>query len=431
MNRDTIIKTNFIFKKFEEINAKIWNIDTDIFNMWKRFIDLLKTKFSFNDFNFNELIIEPIPHPDNDNKKDNYFFIRINGIDVTPRKHQPEKGWSNSATRQFLQIGSSFGLIIYSPDQKIDNGAIFKISPKIASILNDDFDWGYFLLVVIKNSVFSCAKHINNLGHSLFFCYVMRVNPNILKSFENTIQFDWRRNQKKNWPFHSKEFSICEEYAKTIYEQTYGQLVNFLSEYIFDNVINDLFDEIATKEESESLFADKINLEDQELKIEFISMEENENYLKNIKKYDKLLSNERSKLRQSIIEDRAKNKCKYSDLSLLKETYIDFSEAAHIYDIKSIKKQIRNYLILKQSDLNDEHVIEIIKQASNSNNGLLMPRDIHEAYDRDTFQFDISGDIIYQKENEEKIISLSLQNCKIRNDVLNSQMIDFLKKRLI
>lgn len=422
-----IEKINEIFVRFEKINAKIWNIDTDVFNTWKIFIENLNNNFIYEDFIYNKLVIETIPHPNSKKKNESYYFIKINNIDVTPTKKNKEKGWAKSTLRQFLQEGSAFGIIIYSPGDKLINESSFHISSKIANLINN-FRWEFLILSTIKNSIFSQAPHIRNFGLSMFYAYVINKDENILYEMSTVVEFKWARTKAKNKAFHSRNLQ-AKENGRKIYQQTYKGLVKYLNSiFNFDFVINDLFETIVGIP-IEYNTEDYLISEKEFIYEPFTNREKMEDYNKNINSAKRLLDSERGKLRNELILYRAKNKKRYCDIELDDEPFLENTEAAHIFPISEIKQQII-YQLKNDPYIGEEFIACLIKQASNKNNGLLLPNSIHKEFDRNTFQFDIKGNIIFQKENFEKMQSLKIVNSKIKKEVLNDEMIDFLKKRI-
>lgn len=435
ISNDLIDKISDIFKKFISIDSKIWNIDTNVSNTWKRFKENLYKNFEFDNFHYKNLQIVAVSHPKPEpNKTDNsYFLVEIDKKNVTPRTGDNSKGWSKSGVRQFLQVGSAFGIIMYSPDDDFSSGLSFNISAKIATLLTGN-GWEHLILSSIKNSLFSHAKHINNFGLSLFFAYIIKENKDILKSIHDKLWFKWckdksnKKNHCTNKPFDSKDI-LAISCGEKIYSQTYKDLVTtLLSAFNFDFVINYLYESVANDSNNNYAISDFDDKKYQDNKLRTCS--DLEDYTRKIKHFNQKVDKERAKFRQILLSNREiTNKEKYCDIELLEEPFITYLDAAHIFEISSIKYEIRHFLKTNLYGLEDV-ITKITKYASNHNNGLLLPVDVHRAFDRNTFQFDTQGNIIYQKENIEEIRNLGIEKSKIKKCVLNHEMISFLKMRI-
>lgn len=312
IDKELIKKINKILKKFRENESKIWNIDTDILKTWERFKNNLRKNFEFDSFDYKTLKIIPVPHKDNKKINENYFVIEINKINITPRTGKVENGWSKSGVRQFLQEGSAFGIIMYSPGDNFDDGASFNISPKIARLL-EDHGWGDLILASIKNSFFSYANHIKNFGLSLFIAYVINENENILEKMDEKIWFEWvraKRTRKKTVKSFYSDDNLAIEYGKKIYDNTYKGLVGKMTaSFSFEFAINYLYEQICESDVNNS--QEDINYYDFNNN-NFFDSKDLEYHLHKMKDYSKQLSTKRSKLRQLLLDARTKNNKWYS-----------------------------------------------------------------------------------------------------------------------
>ncbi len=166
-------KIEYIYKTLacnnKEISGKqfvnIWNIDTNVFNTWERFIDIVVS----NKIRSNKLMISKVI-----GKKD-YFILEIDGINVNPRKQSSEpskfkEDWSKGAVRQFLQEATALGFIHW--DSNTFEGT---------HILDDDFynlidgykTWADIIMNAIIKGCFSHCNYINWFSASILYTSAM------------------------------------------------------------------------------------------------------------------------------------------------------------------------------------------------------------------------------------------------------------------
>lgn len=95
------------------------------------------------------------------------------------------------------------------------------------------------------------------------------------------------------------------------------------------------------------------------------------------------------------------------------------AEAAHIIDVATLKEKYINE--------NDDNYISLV---SDPNNGLIMKHEYHKSFDRGQWYFDNNGYMIVPYENNEYLFkTLKLKKIKIRPEIFNATMKDFLKKQ--
>lgn len=429
INKEIINKINEIFLHFQNIDAKLWNMDTDVFNMWQRFAENLKYYFSNKDFIYNTCEIVQVPHPKD--KNNFYYKLLINKIDVTPISRNKDKGWSYSGMRQFLQTASAFGYIMYSGDDNFKKeSTLFHIPANIVFLFNDNFNWKELFIKVILHSLNSNISFLKNFGLSLFFTYIWKVDKSIFSLFSKTINFKVIMQKKNKKHFNSCDL-FCNYYAETMYKESYKNLVNLI---IDDISLGEMIDYIhkTIKDNIDDIGFELFILDNRKNNdlYQIKPLDQIESYKKKFNTYVQKLNTERGKLRTRLISTRTIGEKRYCDLELNDEPFLDHTEAAHIYEVSSIKNELCKFL--KNNPLTCHSVLQsLVEQASDANNGLLLPNTIHKEFDRGTFNFDINGKIIYQKENLEKMKALNIENSRIKQRVLNDEMIEFLKKRII
>ncbi len=374
---------------------RLWNLDTDVYGTWKLFIEKIR-ELGEN----NVLTLVEIP-TDNEPR----YLFKMNGINVTPTNRGED--WSKGATRQFLQEATALGFLFW--DGKTFAGEHL-INYALFNVINDDSLWSNIIINAMIKSCFSHSKYINRFGASMLFSMVYDLDKNIFKTFSGQILFGPTVQRNNNLGIFSNNdySSIVKKYNDINDANTWSNLVNKLKEHIsIEEAINQIYLKYIE------------NSDDNELK-SFINQD-----IKIIelnRKLDKL----RAKLRTKIISARAKDSKTYSDIVLECDPYLDYVDAAHIYEITQIK-QAKIKDIKEINCIIDEYVL---KDAEDINNGLLLPLAVHRAYDKRLFEFDVNtGKVLCNVEDEDEVKSLGILNSQIKANVINDKMRDFLKKR--
>ena len=404
MSNDLIYKVNFIMNSFfngdsnyipgiEKVskyfkNPKIWNMDTDIFNMMKRLYDNIK--------GFNHIREIEIRNTGNKNKKNNFLYsVFANGINITPSKTQKEVALSTA--RQYCQTLTALEIVMFSDFKK--EGFVLEcnfIQRKLENFKNMGFS-------IILNGQKSAIDWVRNLGFSLFMSLLYYKG---LDFFTLDKEYQIIEKRKRNIKTGAKYLTIRDgiKEIEQMYKETYKNLIiNNFEEYELEEIIDFIFNYINN------------NRDDNEL----------------IKKVEELnkqntISAERSKFKKSIFDDRlSKNlicdkKEIYSDLVNSQNNYEKLSarfndlHACHIYEVKNIKRD--------DSD---------IYHVSNPSNGIMMKSEYHWAFDKGLFVFNEEGEFRCREEEESYLFdTLKLEKCKIRKEIFDESMRLYLKKRI-
>lgn len=288
----------------------------------------------------------------------------------------------------------------------------FDISPSIIQICDSEFNWSNLIIDLFIRGLNSKTKHVKNLAWSLFYATLIKHDSEILRNSNFT--FKWisaRGGRNSAWLSNSFE---AIQIGKQLYNETYSKLVDCILGYFgFDELINRIYSRLEVNNEN-------ITLSITEKQAAYATQ------LSNLISY---LNRKRNLLRSEIINIRCRTQDRYSDISLVDEPFVRYEDGCHLFDVYRIKDQIKFYLD-KDPYTPEETLKTICDQASDPNNGLLMPKNIHKAFDDRLFDFNHDGEIIFQKENSEIINSLGLTNARIKSCVLNDRMINYLKRRI-
>ncbi|MGL5640601.1 MAG: HNH endonuclease [Mycoplasmoidaceae bacterium] len=404
MSKDLIEKVNSImnsffngdlnyiedFEKVERYFKKpmIWNMDTDIFNMMKRLYKNIK--------DFDKVREIEIRNTKNNNKNgNNLYSLMVNGINVTPAKAQKEV--AQSTARQYCQILTALDIVMFSNFKK--EGFILEchgIKDKLEKFENMG-------LSIVFNGQKSAISWVRNLGFSLFMCLLYYKNFNF-KNFDEKYEIIEKRKRNKNSGIKFLSIKDSKKEIEQMYNETYKNLIiNNFKDYDLEKIINSICE----------------------------YMDENNNNYELIKKVEELnkqnaISAERSKFKKMILEDRlSKNLIHdkndiYSDLVDYKNSNDKLTarfndlHACHIYEVKNIKRE------------NDD-----IYHVSNPSNGIMMKSEYHWAFDKGLFIFNEDGEFRCREEEESYLFDiLKLEKCRIRKEVFDESMRQYLKKRI-
>jgi hypothetical protein len=240
------------------------------------------------------------------------FYI---GQNITPIIKKNKQA-SESAIRQYLQVGSALNFIFYSEKDKLQGE--FFLNFIFNKYLEKEFSLAKHLVETIFISISSPISFIKNLGYSILVCLLNK---------EEKIPDDiciQRRTNSKNKQYKvnvPKNFNTNQTYAKEYITHVYGEnTFNFgsgkgtyitcikeimnIESYDFSFIIDELYNRC-------------INIQEP---------------VTTVNEYDKT----RTHFRKNVIEQR---KIKigeiYSDLmnSSTNELHIEFLEACHIYEV--------------------------------------------------------------------------------------------------
>ncbi|MGL4616661.1 MAG: HNH endonuclease signature motif containing protein [Mycoplasmoidaceae bacterium] len=404
MNKSLIEKVNFImncffngdlnyiegFEKVERYFKKpmIWNMDTDIFNMMKRLYENIK--------NFDKVREIEIRNAKNNNKNGNDLYsLIVNGINVTPAKIQKEVAYST--IRQYCQILTSLDIVMFSDFKK--EGFILEchgIKEKLEKFENMG-------LSIIFNGQKSAISWVRNLGFSLFMSLLYYKNFDFI-NFDKEYEIIEKRKRNKNSGIKFLAIKDSKKEIEQMYNETYKNLIiNNFENYDLEKIIDSICDYI----------------------------NENNNDYEIIKKVEEknrqnAISAERSRFKKMILDDRLSKKL-ISDKNDIYSDLVNFNNgddrltarfndlhACHIYEVKDIKRE------------NDS-----IYHVSNPSNGIMMKSEYHWAFDKGLFIFNEDGEFRCREEEESYLFNtLKLEKCRIRREVFDESMKQYLKKRI-
>lgn len=427
IKQETIEKISQIFDWFtnkEELSnnffkdlkykPKLWNIDTDPFNSLKRLRDNIA---EIKDDILN-IKIEPVFIDSGESR----YQMLINGINITPTTKWPKIA-ALSTIRQYLQFWYGLGIIEHITDFR-KNITYIHVNANFKYVINESIEnWNNDLVIdYISYNLNSNLGFARNLAYSLFCVSLFELDNNIFENLEEKHLFFEKRCNKDGTKVGSFKTSYGINYLRKMKKETYNSLIKNIKQANLDDFINILHDTIFNKKE-DNYFLYNIELR---------------NINENIDRYRATFKN------KTFLDRKEKNLIEkisdlYSDIVSLDENfeglndYFNISNACHIYEVRQIKKDAKKkYSTLK----NNENVIveidnEISKFAQDPNNCIMMTGDIHKLFDRRMFSFNINGEMIYSKENEDYLFRIKkLPKLKIRKEVFNKKMKDFLQKRM-
>lgn len=401
-------------------SAKYWKMGTSYFTMFDRLYENIKDidiskpmKCVFNEKNMTT-----------QGKNDTYKFL-IDGINITPCK---VRGYvSNAAIHQYMRSITSFGLGAiekkYANNKEFveQNGEIRLVS-NIKELLKKENRLN-LIKKIIGESFFSNVQDMRNIAYSIImeFLFAKNFDFNLLVG-KNRI-FYWNKLIGK---LNKKEIKCAslitdlDKIKKDIYNQ--GTIATF------KEIIDCLKNEYDTIEKFvEDIWWDyRYKLFDSDKYYEYLIQQQINQ--KNIKAQ---IANNRSKFKDNIFENRKqkglilKKDELYTDIVDLNDNKENLlakfneAEAAHIYDVYKIKREIFT--------TNDDSILFDI---SNPNNGLIMKHEYHKSFDRGQWFFDANGNMVVPIENQHYLFNvLNLKRIKINPLVLNEDMKHYLSKR--
>lgn len=418
-------KIMLIFEKYIDNNAKLWNIDTDIYGTWMRFLKKIKDE-QIKEIESFYYIFE---------KSINRFKLYINDKEVTPTVNN-DGYWSKSGLSQFFQVGDAFGFWFLDPSEKLDDERMINKKNKIKytyefnEIISESFEKNFnlFLVKCMQKALLQSKDYICNLGFSLFTCCVI---DNVKKSYNfyinKKIYFKRIKTLKIIKNYKSEGYEIASngwfDYVNQITKETYrGSLDSIKNDFSNENLINTLIYTIKNKQLEMILSDAEFN---------------NETFHSNYIDICKLIDDSRTKLRKNILEKRIKNEniIKYNDLEYTfpNEWYVKDCEAAHIYDVWRIKQKVKEKLENKESIESIKKYVEEV--VTDPNNGILLLTQWHDFFDKNLFSFDMNGKIVILTNEKERLLPIlnseSLEYCSVRikEKVLNFEMKEYLSLR--
>ena len=359
------------------------------------------------------------------NVEKNKYQMFINEVDVTPSTNKEKV--SKGAMSQYIRMLACFKLISWENiEQKefskiILNEGYFKLNLNFYRLIKKNIKDEIFDIKNIFNkiakSTISNKKYLKCFYYSLFIYITLKLDESLIyknESYLNDFVFSLSERDVKKDNLKAGEYNLKTRLDKLSGETTYksgATTYNHLSKNLIFQIANIL--NLQTNNLSESNILNELNNDSKQKILEYFfnsiiehfdlsnesdfvseSLEYVEKYVPNFDLYEeikieKIVSNQRAQLRKNILESRNVNNDEYySDLEPIdsQNTYlpdhIDQQEAAHIYSVSEIKKKI-----LKGNN-------EYYDILSDPNNGLLMDKIYHNAFDRDWFEFDTNGCMI-------------------------------------
>lgn len=428
---ELITKLNTITKAYLANKAKLWDIGTNIWKTWTRVIDNLQS------VNFDEKSIIKIIQIDK-----NKYKLMLDDFNITPTVKK-DKLTSQSAIRQYLQIGSGLSFIDFGNEDKIQDNSEYKILPWLLSLKKHKeheliSQFIYILICGFNHEVYFCK----NLSFSLFISLIDEYDSSLFNEMDKNIIFKPHKDRNKWKKYSPLDFNnpITFKYIKRIKgdinpKDNFGYpchnydevIIELLKQYEFNDLINKIYNQILN---NDNLFWDLkskeiINLE-KEQKI-------NDKLFEN---YINILKNERVKLRDNILNSRVNNEVnEYSDItnSSINKSTPQYMDACHIYEMQDI---IRDFIEQISSEKDIENISKILnsysKYANDYNNGLLLSKCCHMLFDKRIVWFDNDGNLKHRSDCQdivEKYFGYDYKNIRIRQEVLNDEMKHYLKIR--
>lgn len=417
-----------VFSKFGISHvAKYWKMGTDFFMMFDRFYENIKD-LNIDDYLY---IIHDISNLTTQGKNTT-FQLFLNDKNVTPIIKKT-KSASNGAMHQYIRSFVAFGIGII--EDKFDNyKQLLNEVARIKLVHNAKFllesnNRIFLIKKIIVDALFSNVPDMRNIAYSILFECMLSYNYDLNNIDDQNRIFSWKKVighlNKKTIKYCDllRDFSLIK---KDIYNQgtiaTYITIVKTINDNYksFEDFINDIYNlflENINDDINQTKYDDLINVQVFEL---------------NIKSQ---INSERSKFKNNIFNSRKnlnliENKSDlYSDIIDINDNFDDLlvkfneGEAAHIFDVF----QIKDILL---SSLYNNDISSVLKYISNPNNGLIMRHDYHKSFDRGQWTFDSNGNMIIPYENINYLFNiLGLKRIKIRKEILNDEMKEFLIKR--
>lgn len=436
-------------KKLYKKMPKIWLMDTSCYTILDNFCSKV---FENRDqvFSKQSNLLLKIK-----NVEKNRYQMFINEVDVTPSTNKEKV--AKYTMSQYIRMLACFELISWENiEQKefskiILNEGYFKLNLNFYRLIKKNIKDEVFDIKNIFNktakSTITNKKYLRCFYYSLFIYITLKLDESLIYKNESYLQNFVlslsERNVKKD-NLKAGEYNLKIRLDKLSGETTYNHLsknlifqianilnlqTNNLSE---SNILNELNDDSKQKI-LEYFFNSIIEHIDLSNESDFVSesLEYVEKYVPNFDLYEeikieKIVSNQRAQLRKNILESRNINNDEYySDLEPIdsENTYlpdhIDQQEAAHIYSVSAIKKEV-----LKGDK-------EIVNKLSDPNNGLLMDKIYHNAFDRDWFEFDTNGYMIPNDGWNERYVNNNYSKkyplLKIKESTFNEIMSEYFK----
>lgn len=428
--------------------AKLWLLGTNVYRSISLFIQNLKSHFNSNELDFlKELSIVDIGFRrvkyNSSQQLQKRYCLFVNDKNVTPINNR-QKYASFGAIRQYLNELVAINFINRSENTKLHGNEKFDILPDLKYCIqsNESIDKNIIrkFINLIKEKGFNkySLRFEKNLGYSLFlsllYLYdetrpiINEISAEYLKPITIRSSIYNINNHLKKIKhllyFENQYFELCSKIKKNI-----GEFSNFkqiiLDEMIGINIDNNKKNNIELSNKKTSTF------NYYQLK-EFIEIGKSK------------IENCRSLLKENICQNRGyvNNNDLYTDFDNFSGRTICNYHPCHIFEVKNIKEEYTSEIIgLYNNKINksiDYEKVDVKYQgfAKDASNGLLMPRDAHNWFDRYKFGFDFTNGQIWIKKDYDDVVAEAwnltidqIHTLKIKDAILNDDMKEFLKKR--
>lgn len=396
MNVDFITKIEVILNKLINQNKSkclnLWELDTPVFDTWERFKEL----YLANKLESTTLEISK-------GSKPNRYTMVINGINVCPRKDKKPE-WSWAAIRQFLQEASAFSFIYWDGNIVCEH----VLSNEFIAYADNEKNWNDIVIEALVRGCFSLSSNINNFVSTITFMLIAKYDIEIFSKLQNKINIKPIMLKKDKKVFDNLDRESIDMYLQKNLPYSWEKLITSIDRKMFEELVDVIYFKIC---------------EDKDIDYQYVR----EDISAPLRTFYIKLSSTRSLLRDKIIEARVKDLKRYSDIELENVPFIDYVDAAHIYEVQQIKAAAKNNI----DDIKEVQEY-FLSDAENINNGLLLPLSVHRAFDKGLFNFDVkTGKVVYHPEDKEIIKSLEIENSYIKPEVLNDEMRRFLIRRSI
>lgn len=432
-----------VINYFNKKGARLWNMDTNILTQAENFFKWV-IEAGNNSF-FGRLEI----------KRDNNIKINKNGKEeiryqiYLNDKVIGNKSMAWSTITQKYDVWKFFNFIDFKKSLKQSNYQNVKIeiydsiNPyyqclyddyenfKKDNINEEDLSKKYRSIIVpylnrsIIQSINSDDKKMINLSFSFVLCIVYFFFKNdhslINKVYFETNKADKNTKQKK---FCMGSITGMKQITKVI-DETYCISEYENNHYTKDKLEAELFDKLLNEINFNDKDVDDISFLTE--KYQFIDQDDIE--------LRKKFRENSIELRRKIMKDFDFNNYTDFNQDTISKTDIKLLEACHIYEVKEIKKELKN-LEIRTNDFNKK---EYIEKQNNGYNCLLLTPTLHVLFDEDIFQINKDGSIFIRNKKFQNIIykqffglsnDYDLKTVKVRDELVKSKEFqDFWHKR--
>lgn len=427
----TINKMQKIFDIYKKSEARLWILDTDIYNMWDRFAQNLKPILSEN--NLNKLPNKISISQTKDNKSRNRYSLLLNNNNITPTSRN--KYVAKTTMQQYLEVGSALSYINYSKEDKISDNTSYSLNPNVWDLcLDTSKELNNAFLRSLANSLTSKDPFVVSLGYSLFVNLIYKTDKKIFFDIKDHTISTKKPGNDSISEYANYEISTIP--AMEIIRHLVGEKEgpkkeikgssstyknasnNLLAEYDLSKIVDYMYETVSSGKDISEIDINSTTLDDQ--------------FSNYIKQCENKIEKARSHLRKNMISARVKDEnLPYSDLENSKpnEDHVDRLIVCHIYDVKEIKKAFTSVCTRSKEDIPLDHFINM---ASDHNNGIFLNASAHALFDNQTIWFDNEGKLCYKqslRRTVENAFGDDLENVRIKPSVLTPEMVEYFNKK--